>query len=135
MNDNTKTFNLTNFDSRLKDWRHNLVDQIEASATSAINSHAGNLNSNTMSNNQKMETEMDKVMKTALQKVDEMKEHGIDPNRIRETILPAIQNMGSPYAKETELNTKFGQLQEAAFNRVDAQIVGNDQVFRRNMRM
>ena len=78
---------------------------------------------------------MSKVMETALLKVDQMKEHGINEDRIRETILPAIQNMVSPYGDDAQLNAKFGQLKEDAFNRVDAQIIGNDQVFRRNMRI
>jgi len=70
----------------------------------------------------------------ALQKVEDMKSYEIDIDVIREAILPAISNMNLPYLENPELNARFIDLNKQIYDRVDAEIVGQDIVNRRNMR-
>jgi hypothetical protein len=120
---------------RLAAWRQNLQDNIESSARKAIDAHSQAMFKQPFSDVQKLEFEMNRVMETAVQKVEDMKKYEMNADKIREAILPAIQNMASPYQHGSELNQKFGELQKQVFDRVDAQILGNDAVFRRNNRI
>lgn len=133
--DQNPNIQLSGLGDRLTSWRQNLQDNIESSARKAIDLHSQVMFKQPVSDALKLEFEMNRVMETAVQKVDEMKQYEMNVDKIRETILPAIQNMPSPYQQGSELNSKFGELQKQVFDRVDAQILGNDAVFRRNTRI
>lgn len=132
--DQSSNIKFNNLGDRLTQWRQDLQNNIESSARKAIDSHAQALSSHTFNDSQKLEFEMSKVMDTALQKVEDMKKYEMDTDKIREAILPAIQNMNSPYPPGSELNSKFGELHQQIYDRVDAEIIGNNAVLRRNMR-
>jgi hypothetical protein len=133
--DQNQNIQVAGLGDRLTAWRQNLQDNIESSARRAIDAHSQVMFNQPLSDGQKLESEMNRVMETAIQKVEDMKQYEMNVDKIREAILPAIQNMPSPYQHGSELNQKFGELQKQVFDRVDAKILGNDAVFRRNNRV
>ncbi len=132
--DQSSRFNFDNVDSRLTQWRQNLQDNIESSTRKAIDNHVESVSTVRFTDTQKLEFEMNKIMETAVQKVEDMKKYEMDTDKIREAILPAIHNMNSPYPAGSDLHARFNDLNKQIYDRVDAEIVGQDVVNRRNMR-
>ena len=110
------------------------VTSIESSSRKAIDTHIQSITTISLTDTEKLEFELNKIMETAVQKVGDMKKYEMDSDRIREAILPSIQNMNSPYPAGSDLHARFSDLKKNAYDRVDAEIVGQDMVNRRNMR-
>ncbi|MFA0809288.1 hypothetical protein [Microbulbifer epialgicus] len=121
---------------RLSSWRRDTQSNIETSTQRTLETHAQALSSPTrsLSSHDQLEVEMRKIMQTAVDKADEMKKFNVNQDEIRKAILPAIQDLKSPYPSGSPETAKFEALQKSISDRVDAEIVGVNSIHRRNMR-
>lgn len=131
----TNNTSLNNISARLDMWTKNRQVEIERSSNNVLNEKVSEISDSEarFKTEEKLESAMEGIYRTAIAKVHEMKDANIDQERIRNAILPAIQNMNSPFAENSPLKQKFSEMHEKIFNEVDSKIIGSERVLDRNI--